>query len=170
MDVMTTKFGNVTLRTSTPKRDPGDEDVAVLSSFLPEYLMSPAAVSKNKAFGCSLGRDCRLGDPRATPPGSRTARRPVSGLNTGLDFFFSNSRLAFSSIFLSSSFQGFLTPFKRGSRSIAVIFFVRVGKPSTTAVTVYNIIRTVFGAGFSRIILTVRIIQTVFLFFRRNVF
>lgn len=81
MDVTTSKFGNITLKTSTPKWDAGDEDVAVLSSFLPEYLMSPAAVSRNKAFGCSLGRDCRLGDPRATPPG----RTSLSGSGTTLD-------------------------------------------------------------------------------------
>lgn len=94
MDVMTNKFGNITLRTSTPKRDPGDEDVAILSSFLPEYLMSPAAVSKNKAFGCSLGRDCRLGDPRATPPG-RTCTKSSSGLT----FF---SRFPVSCLILST--------------------------------------------------------------------
>lgn len=78
-DVMTSKFGNITLRTSTPRRDMAedDEDVAILSSFLPEYLMSPAAISKNKAFVCSLMRQCRLGDPKATPPGSlgRTAKK-----------------------------------------------------------------------------------------------
>jgi hypothetical protein len=69
VDVMTSKFGNITLKTSTPKKDPGDDDVAILSSFLPEYLMSPAAITKNKAFECSMKRDCRLGDPKATPPG-----------------------------------------------------------------------------------------------------
>lgn len=71
-DVMTSKFGNITLKISTPKRAAAedDDDVAVLSSFLPEYLMSAATASKNKAFVCSLQRDCRLGDPRATPPGS----------------------------------------------------------------------------------------------------
>lgn len=73
VDVMTSKFGNITLKTSTPKKDPGDDDVAILSSFLPEYLMSPAAITKNKAFECSMKRDCRLGDPKATPPG-RTAK------------------------------------------------------------------------------------------------
>jgi len=81
VDVMTSKFGNITLKTSTPRRDPAaaddDEDVAVLSSFLPEYLMSPASVSKNKAFECAMKRDCRLGDPRATPPGrDRGTRSP----------------------------------------------------------------------------------------------
>lgn len=71
VDVMTNKFGNITLRTTTPRRNPGDEDdVAVLSSFLPEYLMSPAAASKNRKFECALKRECRLGDPKATPPGS----------------------------------------------------------------------------------------------------
>lgn len=74
VDVMTSKFGNITLKTSTPRRDDADEDdVAILSSFLPEYLMSPAAASKNKAFECSLKRECRLGDPKATPPGRTTA-------------------------------------------------------------------------------------------------
>lgn len=68
-DVMTSKFGNITLKTSTPKKDAEDEDVAVLSSFLPDYLMSPAAITKNKMFECSLKRDCRLGDPKSTPPG-----------------------------------------------------------------------------------------------------
>lgn len=74
-DVMTSKFGNITLRTSTPKKNAPDEDVAVLSSFLPEYLMSPASIAKNKTFECSLKRDCRLGDPKATPPGQRLVFR-----------------------------------------------------------------------------------------------
>lgn len=70
VDVMTNKFGNITLKTTTQRRAPGDEDVAVLSSFLPEYLMSPAAASKNRKFECALKRECRLGDPKATPPGT----------------------------------------------------------------------------------------------------
>lgn len=73
MDVMTTKFGNITLKTSTPRKDnaagSADDDVAVLSSFLPEFLMSPEAASKNRAFECVMKRQCRLGDPKATPPG-----------------------------------------------------------------------------------------------------
>lgn len=63
-DVLTTKFQNSLKITTTPKKS-DDEDVAILSSFLPPSLTG----NKPQNFTCHLGKSCRLGDPKLAKPG-----------------------------------------------------------------------------------------------------
>ncbi|KAL1138617.1 hypothetical protein AAG570_008680 [Ranatra chinensis] len=67
------------LRISRVEEKPNkDEDVAVLSSFLPPSMMAadPSSRQTQQPFACSLGKQCRLGDPKLTTPGSTLPLTP----------------------------------------------------------------------------------------------
>ncbi|CAH0387147.1 unnamed protein product [Bemisia tabaci] len=51
------------------KAQANNEDVAVLTSFLPEALADAATQAKNLLFECALKNECRLGNPKLVIPG-----------------------------------------------------------------------------------------------------
>lgn len=75
-DVLTNKMEtslHITTKTSGEERakkaKENNEDVAILSTFLPPSMCDSAMATKNAAFECALKKDCLLGDAKKTPPG-----------------------------------------------------------------------------------------------------
>lgn len=58
-----------------------DEDIAILSTFLPPSLVGQTA-SSQRPFECALGKECRLGDVKLAKPGQCSChlRRPLGHL------------------------------------------------------------------------------------------
>lgn len=52
------------------KAKENNEDIAVLSTFLPPSLADAEAQAKMAKFVCALGSKCLLGDPKKTTPGA----------------------------------------------------------------------------------------------------
>lgn len=52
------------------KAKENNEEIAVLSTFLPASLADAATQAKTAAFVCALGSKCVLGDPKKTTPGA----------------------------------------------------------------------------------------------------
>lgn len=52
------------------KAQDNNEDIAVLSTFLPDSLADAETQAKTAAFVCALGPKCTLGDPKKTTPGT----------------------------------------------------------------------------------------------------
>ncbi|KAG8294183.1 hypothetical protein J6590_003357 [Homalodisca vitripennis] len=75
-DVLTNKLETTLHITRTvgddriKKAKENNEDIAVLSTFLPPSLADAETQAKTAAFVCALGPKCILGDPKKTTPGA----------------------------------------------------------------------------------------------------
>uniref|UniRef100_A0A1B6HZH4 LIM zinc-binding domain-containing protein n=2 Tax=Proconiini TaxID=565685 RepID=A0A1B6HZH4_9HEMI len=76
-DVLTNKLETTLHITRTvgddriKKAKENNEDIAVLSTFLPPSLADAETQAKTAAFVCALGPKCILGDPKKTTPGTK---------------------------------------------------------------------------------------------------
>lgn len=77
-DVLSNKMEttlHITTKTSGDERakkaKENNEDVAILSTFLPPSMCDSAMAAKNAAFECALKKDCLLGDSKKTPQGTK---------------------------------------------------------------------------------------------------
>uniref|UniRef100_A0A1B6DQ98 LIM zinc-binding domain-containing protein n=1 Tax=Clastoptera arizonana TaxID=38151 RepID=A0A1B6DQ98_9HEMI len=77
-DVLSNKMeSNLRITTKTVGEDrikkakENNEDIAVLSTFLPPSLSDASTAAKTSAFECALKHECLLGDPKITTPGTK---------------------------------------------------------------------------------------------------